>query len=216
MRNVSFETLLRASKFSRFDPKIPQLFTYESGRGDFKNFGMKRDVPKKFYGSPLTHIKVRNMDGPYGQMVLCDGEEEAKVSKVIAELARLATGPSHSFSLHSIANGTLKQSSFSQVRTVPCFFPESMLVPGRLLGRIKSFQKNNDDSGRSSRRASEDRGYAIGVAGIVAHLPRAEIPTFCDFNDSQISVHKTFYFRVVSATFKDDGKPDVILSLRPI
>lgn len=195
-KEQSFAKLFRRSKFANFDSTIPRLYaasplsspssSLSTERPAF--FGFKRDLHPTHYERPLRYVQMRTLDGKYGQCQLRNGQDISRVYKVMSELERL-TG---STGLH-ISDFSERQALFNKQQQG---IEERIKIPGRVLNVLTG------------------GGYAIGVGGIVAELPQAEIPPLLHFAQSDIDGKRTFYFYIKKVSFDlTTGRPQVILSL---
>lgn len=194
-----FAKLFRHSKFARFDPAIPRVYVASplpppallgpsgekiDSRPAF--FGFKRDIHPVHYGQPLGYVQMCNLDGKYGLPQLRNGQDRVRLYRVMYELQRLAgTTSEHSAGIF-----------FSDFSSRPPLQAQGVRIPGRVLNPLSGGD------------------YAIGIAGIVAELPNAEIPPLQHFTADDIVHHRTFYFYVRKAEMDAQGRPRVILSLR--
>jgi hypothetical protein len=196
MREQNFAKLFRHSKFAQFDTKIPRV--YESSTifpsapvagGETVRrptfFGFKRDLHPTHYGRSLKYVQMEQLDGHYGQCTVRNAQDMVRQQQVIGELQRLL--------------GTGSNQSGPNVRNFsgrPALFQNGVLIPGRVLNSL------------------EGGGYAIGIGGIVAELPLAEIPAMVHFTQNDITNRRAFYFYVLRAEFDAKGIPHITLSLR--
>lgn len=196
----SFAKLFRHSKFARLDPAIPRVYVasplpspallLEQGKEEVDSrpafFGFKRDIHPTHYGQSLRYVQMCTLDGRYGLPRLRNGQDRVRLYRVMYELQRLAgTTSEHSAGIF-----------FSDFSSRPPLQAQGVRIPGRVLNTLSG------------------GGYAIGIAGIVAELPNAEIPPLQHFTADDIVHHRTFYFYVRSAEMDPQGRPRVILSLR--
>lgn len=194
----SFAKLFRHGKFARLDPAIPRVYAASTlpppalirpgSEADSRPafFGFKRDIQSTHYGRPLEYVQMNNLDAKYGLCRLRNGEDRVRLYRVMYELQRLAgTTSEHSAGIF-----------FSDFGSRPPLQTQGLRIPGRVLNPLSG------------------GGYAIGVAGIVAELPNAEIPPLQHFTADDIVQHRTFYFYVCKAEMDAQGRPQVMLSLR--
>lgn len=200
MKEESFAKLFRSSRFAQFDPKIPRIYkaslypstlvtsTANKSAQRPAFFGFKRDIHPTQYGRRLEFIQMEDMDGTYGQCKVRNGGAQRRMYIVLTELQRLLGQDG------SVNNGT--QIPRDDFKDRPVFCEGGVRVPGRVLNRLES------------------GGYAIGIGGLVAELPIAEIPPMQHFSLEDVAKRRAFYFYVKQATLGEDGNAQVIVSLR--
>ncbi len=182
---VGFAELLRRSALVRvYDPAVPQVLACATG-GPVPLHGLKHDPPSSLYGHAVSHVCVRALDGPYGR-------------------ARLWPAPN----THSVLTALAAHVGFQSDNG-----SDAPRVPGRVLGRWSADAGQRSGRGSVLRGGSGCGGWTVGVAGVVAFLPAAEVPGVASVTDEDCSRRRTFMFRVLRAQYGPDGRPDVVLSL---
>lgn len=190
----SFARLFRASKFANYDPRIPRMYV-PSKQAPETIPGRTTSAADRpaFFGFkrdlPPTHygqpIRHVQVCRQDGRYGLSEIRDGAAQTRTYQVVSELQRLLGHSQGLGSDFQGR------------PMLFPEGLRIPGRVLNRL--------DNG----------GYAIGVGGVVAELPYEEIPLLQHFTPDDGLNRRAFYFYVKKASIDKNGKPSVILSLKP-
>lgn len=197
-KEQNFAKLLRQSKFASYDPSIPRVYiasspsptSRSSTRSDHPAFfGFKKDLHPTHYGRPLCHVQMKKLDGKYGLCELRNGEDRARSYQTLQELQRLIGGKV-SQDGESCLYADFSQRPYNSSK-------DATRIPGRVLNNLPG-----------------NKGYAIGIAGIVAELPNSEIPPLQHFTREDIRLRRAFYFYIMKAELDRFGRPCVLVSLR--
>ena len=172
----SFVELVKNSGISRFSRAIPQTYTKTANESD-STFGMKRNFPSRYWGQPLEFVQVSEMDSEYGFPEFKDARDEYNRFLAWKELYwQYGTRPSHRKLYDTVygmpsneANGTVYAGSY--------YPAANSQVIGRILNRTRD-------------------GFAVGIAGLIGHLPFNEVPPGTTWNQVDFIQRKPMIFTV--------------------
>lgn len=189
----SFAQLFKRSKFASYDPRIPRIYVPSKEPPEALPGRTTPATDRPAFFGFKCDLPPRHYGRPlhHVQMHKQDGRYG------LAEL-RNGAASARAYQVVSELQRLLGQSQGlgSDFQSRPLLFPGGVRVPGRVLNRLES------------------GGYAIGVGGVVAELPYAEIPLLLQFTANDVQNRRAFYFYVKKATMEKNGRPHVILSLK--
>jgi hypothetical protein len=172
----SFVEMVKNSGISRFSRVVPQTYTKTANDSDC-TFGMKRNFPTRYWGQPLEYVRVSELDSEFGFPEFKDAKDEHNRYLAWKELYwQFGTHPSHRKLYDSVYGMPANEAN----RTVYAgsYYPAvNSQVIGRILNRTKD-------------------GFAVGIAGLVGHLPFNEVPPGTNWNQVDFIQRKPMIFTV--------------------
>ncbi|KAI8642338.1 hypothetical protein BD408DRAFT_416639 [Parasitella parasitica] len=226
----TFASLLRNSRLASYDQTISQVYTTPLKRKHIGDWGLKRNLPTVIR---TRYATIEGLDTGEHQTPWQSGNSKVLFLKRWKENfpeSRKPTPRSDS-QTHNIAKmSPVDFRRFLQqcAKRAPDFqqlVKQKELVPDQLYDYLKiSFADTNDFVGPTYSDYTSDEpysvegrilnagryGHAVGVGGVVAHLPKRHSLELRQLGDRKV---RTFY--VESAHIDDEGKPKVVLTVTP-
>ncbi|CAO3623323.1 unnamed protein product [Mucor hiemalis] len=196
----SFASLLRSSRLATYDRSISQVYTTPLKKK--ANWGLKRDLPKvirtkyvtigaldtsdiKHLGNRATRPAPR-LDTETHNIVRIT---PAQFNRFLGQVSKLASIPS------IVKEERIESPAESPVGPTYSDYYDKEAPAYPVEGRILNAEKH---------------GHAVGIAGVVAFLPKRHSMRLRQLGDRRV---RTFY--VESAHIDDEGKPKVVLTTTP-
>ena len=191
----SFAELFRCSQFVKFNPRKPPIVTctrndpnvrhfkeVEEG-GDVDRdarprfFGLKQDMPEKYYGNGCEYVRVLKHEGPFGQPVIEDAQLRVFEGNALRLLFQvLGVKNDGTQAKNSLLNAVFRtRKPIVHVVDIYGGHHEPLLPPStrvQVMGRVREKGKE---------------GYGVEVAGIMGFVANADIAgTFFNLTEGSL------------------------------
>lgn len=220
----TFAELFRNSRFVKFNPKKPQIITSTRHDPNILNriafcennnvdlelrprfFGLKKDMPSRYYGQTPEYVRVKKLEGPFGLPVIEDAKLEIlhrNVQNLLFMIMGVRMDPNQSTQQQLLntlfkQNNTLKHPVDIYGRNHEPLIPPStrLQVGGRVLDR-----KDGQE------------GYEVDVAGLKGFVNNEDVRGSF-YNLSPGSWHKFWIKGLTVNRMSPNASVNLVLSMK--
>ncbi|CEP11324.1 hypothetical protein [Parasitella parasitica] len=226
----TFASLLRNSRLASYDRTISQVYTTPSKHKHIGDWGLKRNLPTVIR---TRYATIEALDTAEHQTPWQSGNSKVLFLKRWKENFPESKKPaprsdSQAFNIAKMSPVDFERFLQRCAKRAPEFqqlVKRKELVPDQLYDYLNiSFARSDDLVGPTYSDHASDQpysvegrilnagrhGHAVGVGGVVAHLPKRHSLELRQLGDRRV---RTFY--VESAYIDDEGKPKVVLTVTP-
>ncbi|KAG1109473.1 hypothetical protein G6F42_015645 [Rhizopus arrhizus] len=201
----TFASLLRNSRLASYDRTINQVYTTPLKRKQIGDWGLKRNLPTVIR---TRYATIEALDTAEHQTPWQSGNDKVLFVKRWKENFPESRRPAprsdkHTYNIAKMTPVDFRRFLQQCAKRAPEF--------QHLVGPTYSDYTSDEPYSVEGRILNAGRhGHAVGIGGVVAHLPKRHSLGLRQLGDRRV---RTFY--VESAHIDDEGKPKVVLTMTP-